>query len=90
MTIDMGDDERCTRMSGPANYDGRWCLPTSHPCSVKLRPSTNTTPRASGASAAERLNCPSWTVARVSFTSFPFLGQRLDKVGFEALLNDDN
>jgi hypothetical protein len=43
-----------------------------------------------GASAAERINCPSWTVARPSFTGYAFSGQPLDKVGFEALLNDDN
>jgi hypothetical protein len=46
--------------------------------------------RASGARAAERYNCPSWTVARASFAGYAFLGQLLDKVGFEALLNDDN
>jgi hypothetical protein len=46
--------------------------------------------RASGARAAERINCPSWTVARASFTGYVFLGQLLDKVGFEALVNNDN
>jgi hypothetical protein len=46
--------------------------------------------RASGARAPERINCPPWTVARASFTGYAFLGQLLDKVDFEALLNDDN
>jgi hypothetical protein len=46
--------------------------------------------RAGGARAAERINCPSWVVALASFTGCAFLGQLLDKVGFEALLNDDN
>jgi hypothetical protein len=46
--------------------------------------------RARDASAADRINCPSWTVARASFTDYAFLGQLLDKVGFEVLLNDDN
>jgi hypothetical protein len=46
--------------------------------------------RVSGARAAERINWQSWIVARASFTGCAFLSQLLDKVGFEALLNDDN